>query len=61
MMIMFFAVIALVSYSFKEYSLYSIENKARVLAKTIEHSLTSHMINKVIDKRAFFLKQNRRT
>jgi diguanylate cyclase (GGDEF)-like protein len=45
------------TYNFRDYAIKNIDNKALVLAKTIEHSLTNQMNNEVIDKRELFLKQ----
>jgi diguanylate cyclase (GGDEF)-like protein len=45
------------TYNFREYGIKSIDSKASVLAKTIEHSLTSQMQMGVIDKREVFLGQ----
>ncbi|MEA1915338.1 MAG: diguanylate cyclase [Campylobacterota bacterium] len=44
-----------ITLNFRTYGLQSIEQKAHSVAQTIKHSLTSHMINGVIDKRDIFL------
>jgi len=44
-------------YNFRDYGIKNIDNKATILAKTIEHSLTSQMEIGVIDKRDVFLNQ----
>lgn len=44
-------------YNFRDYGIKNIDNKATVLAKTIEHTLTSQMQTGVIDKRDIFLEQ----
>ena len=55
--IMFILMILNFTYNFRDYGIKNIDNKALVLAKTIEHSLTNQMLNDVIDKREIFLKQ----
>ena len=45
------------TYNFRDYGIKSIDNKAQVLAKTVEHSLTTQMKTGVIDQREIFLKQ----
>jgi diguanylate cyclase (GGDEF)-like protein len=54
---MFILMIVNFTYNFRDYGIKNIDNKATVLAKTIEHSLTNQMNNGVIDKRELFLKQ----
>tara|TARA_B100001063_G_scaffold140689_1_gene131401 strand:- start:3564 stop:5342 length:1779 start_codon:yes stop_codon:yes gene_type:complete len=54
---MFIFMILNFTYNFRDYGIKNIDNKAVVLAKTIEHSLTNQMLNDVIDKREIFLKQ----
>jgi len=44
-------------YNFRDYGIKNIDNKATILAKTIEHSLTSQMQLGVIEQRDIFLKQ----
>lgn len=55
--IMFIFMILNFTYNFRDYGIKNIDNKAMLLAKTIEHSLTNQMNNGVIDKRELFLKQ----
>ena len=55
--VMFIFMILNFTYNFRDYGIKNIDNKAIVLAKTIEHSLTNQMNNGVIDKRELFLKQ----
>ncbi len=55
--IMFIFMILNFTYNFRDYGIKNIDNKAVVLAKTIEHSLTNQMNNEVINKRELFLKQ----
>ncbi|MAD42954.1 MAG: GGDEF domain-containing protein [Arcobacter sp.] len=55
--VMFIFMILNFTYNFRDYGIKNIDNKAVVLAKTIEHSLTNQMLNDVIDKREIFLKQ----
>ncbi|MFK2822800.1 GGDEF domain-containing protein [Malaciobacter sp. WC5094] len=45
------------TYNFREYGIKSIDNKATILAKTVEHALTTQMLSGVIDEREIFLKQ----
>ena len=45
------------TYNFREYGIKNIDNKATILAKTVEHALTTQMQTGVIDKREIFLKQ----
>jgi diguanylate cyclase (GGDEF)-like protein len=54
---MFILMIVNFTYNFRDYGIKNIDNKATLLAKTIEHSLTNQMNNGVIDKRELFLKQ----
>lgn len=54
---MFIFMVVNFTYNFREYGIKSIDSKASVLAKTIEHSLTSQMQMGVIDKREVFLGQ----
>lgn len=44
-------------YNFRNYGIQSIEDKAKAVAKTVEHSLTSQMVSGVIDDRELFLSQ----
>ncbi len=44
-------------YNFKKYELTTIESKAQILAKTVEHSLTFQMVHNVIQERELFLSQ----
>jgi two-component system, cell cycle response regulator len=55
--IMFIFMIINFTYNFRDYGIKNIDNKALLLAKTVEHSLTNQMVNNVIDKRELFLKQ----
>lgn len=54
---MFILMILNFTYNFREYGIKNIDNKASILAKTVEHALTSQMLAGVIDKREIFLKQ----
>jgi len=55
MSIMFVVLIANILFNFRTYGIQSVENKARAIAETVKHSLTSHMVNGVIDNRELFL------
>ncbi|XPV54737.1 MAG: hypothetical protein ACNI3H_07470 [Halarcobacter ebronensis] len=44
-------------YNFRDYGIQSIDDKAKAVAKTVEHSLTSQMVSGVIDDRELFLSQ----
>ena len=57
MSIMFIILIANILMNFRDYGLRSVENKAKAIAQTVKHSLTSHMVNGVIDNRELFLNQ----
>lgn len=57
MSFLFILIIANVIYNFRGYGLASIEKKARVVAEIVKHSLTSHMVNGVMDNRKLFLEQ----
>ncbi len=54
---MFITLIANILMNFRDYGLQSVENKAKSIAQTVKHSLTSHMVNGVIDNRELFLEQ----
>jgi len=54
---MFIILIANILFNFRTYGIQSVENKAKAVAETIKHSLTSHMVNGVIDNRELFLSQ----
>lgn len=45
------------TYNFREYGIKNIDNKATILAKTVEHALTTQMKTGVIDEREIFLNQ----
>ena len=55
--LMFVFMIVNFTYNFREYGIKSIDNKAQVLAKTVEHALTTQMKTGVIDQREVFLNQ----
>lgn len=55
MSIMFIILIVNILMNFRDYGLRSVENKAKAIAQTVKHSLTSHMVNGVIDNRELFL------
>lgn len=57
MSIMFIILIINILINFREYGIQSVENKAKAIAQTVKHSLTSHMVNGVIDNRSLFLEQ----
>ena len=57
MAVMFIILIANILFNFRTYGIQSVENKAKAVAETIKHSLTSHMVNGVIDNRELFLSQ----
>jgi diguanylate cyclase (GGDEF)-like protein len=57
MSFLFILIIANVIFNFRNYGISSIESKARVVAQIVEHSLTSHMVNGVMDNRDIFLDQ----
>ena len=57
MSIMFIILIINILMNFRDYGLKSAENKAKAIAQTVKHSLTSHMVNGVIDNRELFLNQ----
>ncbi|MGM0518819.1 MAG: GGDEF domain-containing protein [Campylobacterota bacterium] len=54
---MFILMIVNFTYNFREYGIKNIDNKATILAKTVEHALTTQMQTGVIDQREMFLKQ----
>lgn len=55
--LMFIFMVVNFTYNFRDYGIKSIDSKATVLAKTVEHALTSQMKTGVINKREIFLKQ----
>lgn len=57
MSIMFIVLIINILMNFRNYGLTSVENEAKSIAQTVKHSLTSHMVNGVIDNRGLFLEQ----
>jgi len=57
MAVMFIILILNILMNFRDYGLQSVENKAKAIAQTVKHSLTSHMVNGVIDNRELFLQQ----
>lgn len=57
MLLVFALLVANIILNFRDYGIRSIENKVNVVAETIKHSLTSHMVNGVIDNRQLFLSQ----
>lgn len=57
MSLMFIVLIANILFNFRTYGIQSVENKAKAIAETVKHSLTSHMVNGVIDNRELFLSQ----
>ena len=54
---LFIILTANILFNFRDYGLQSIEQKAQTVAETVKHSLTSHMMNGVIDNRGLFLDQ----
>ena len=54
---LFIILTANILFNFRDYGLKSIEQKAETVAATVKHSLTSHMMNGVIDNRGLFLDQ----
>ena len=54
---MFILMILNFTYNFREYGIKNIDNKATILAKTVEHALTTQMLTGVIEEREIFLKQ----
>jgi diguanylate cyclase (GGDEF)-like protein len=57
MTVMFIILIINILMNFRNYGLQSVENKAKAIAQTVKHSLTSHMVNGIIDNRGLFLEQ----
>lgn len=57
MSVMFITLILNILVNFRDFGLRSVENKAQAIAQTVKHSLTSHMVNGVIDNRELFLHQ----
>ena len=53
----FFLITLDMIYNFRNYGIQSIEDKAKAIAKTVEHALTSQMVSGVIDDRELFLSQ----
>ncbi|RXK13316.1 GGDEF domain-containing protein [Halarcobacter mediterraneus] len=53
----FFLITIDMIYNFRSYGIKSIDDKAKAIAKTVEHSLTSQMVSGVIDDRELFLGQ----
>ncbi len=57
MSFLFILLISNVIYNFRNYGLTSIESKAKIVAEVVKHSLTSHMVNGVMENRKIFLEQ----
>lgn len=57
MSFLFVLLISNVIYNFRNYGLTSIESKAKIVAEVVKHSLTSHMVNGVMENRKIFLEQ----
>jgi len=55
MFIFFIIMIFNITFNIRSYGLKNVEQKAQLVAQTIKHGLTSHMINGVIEKRGIFL------
>lgn len=49
--------ILIISYSFRELSILSMEDKATAISEVVKAGLTSHMKNGMMDKRDYFLKE----
>ena len=45
MSVMFIILIANILLNFRNYGIQSVEHKAKAVAETVKHSLTSHMVN----------------
>lgn len=54
---LFILLIVNIIYNFRDYGIKSIDEKARAVAQTIKHTLTSQMVSGVIDDRELFLSQ----
>jgi diguanylate cyclase (GGDEF)-like protein len=54
---LFLLLIANVIYNFRNYGIQAIDEKARAVAETIKHTLTSQMVTGVIENRELFLSQ----
>ena len=54
---LFVLLIANIIFNFRDYGIKSIDEKARAVAQTIKHSLTSQMVTGVIENRELFLSQ----
>ena len=46
-----------ISFNFRNYGIKSVEDKVLMVSDIIKHSLTSHMVNGIMDKREFFLNE----
>ena len=57
MLFMFIGLFVETTISFRNYGLESVESKAKVVAETVKHGLTAHMVNGIMDRRKFFLEQ----
>ncbi len=57
MFVMFIGLFIESTFSFRNYGLSSVENKAQAVAQTVKHGLTAHMVNGVMENRFFFLEQ----
>ena len=54
---LFVLLITNIIFNFRDYGIQSIDEKARAVAQTIKHSLTSQMVTGVIENRDLFLSQ----
>lgn len=53
----FFSMIYIIGHNFREHGLKSAQERANLTAEIVKSGLTAHMVNGMMDKRAFFLEQ----
>lgn len=59
MFVMFIAIITNISMDLRSFGLDSAKTKAELVAQSVKNGLTAHMVNGIMDKREFFLKQTK--
>lgn len=58
---LFFAMIINVALNFRDFGNKGAEDRAKLTAEIVKEGLTAHMVNGIMDKRAFFLNKDRKS
>ena len=53
----FVSMVVIIMVNFRDYGIKSADERARLTAEIVKSGLTAHMVNGIMDKRAFFLEQ----